>query len=122
MANDPKEPGSKSENSSFESRAVEQQGQIEEVKKSENKVTNGAGAAPIQEKNVNKKGKAAGASRTFVISAEEMGEFKLMKAVLATRLGKALFLDYLEGDIGRSGKCLFFLSTLPVKRYVDMTE
>ena len=72
MANDPKEPGSKSENSSFESRAVEQQGQIEEVKKSENKVTNGAGAAPIQEKNVNKKGKAAGASRTFVISAEEM--------------------------------------------------
>ena len=106
MTNDPKKPGSKSENSSFESRAVEQQGEIEEVKTSENKVTNGAGAAPVQEKN--KKGKEAAASRTFVISAEEMGEFKLMKAVLATRLGKALFLDYLEGDIGRSGKCLSF--------------
>ena len=71
-------------------------------------MTNGAGAAPVMEKNVNKKGQEAGASRTFVISAEEMEEFKLMKAVLATRIGKALFLDYLEGDIGRSGKCLSF--------------
>ena len=33
MANDPKEPGCKSENSSFESRAVEQQGESDEVKK-----------------------------------------------------------------------------------------
>ena len=72
MTNDPKKPGSKSENSSFESRAVEQQGESEEVKESENNVTNGAGAAPVMETNVNKEGRKAGASRTFVISAEEI--------------------------------------------------
>ena len=46
-------------------------------------------------------GRTSNAARTYMISAEEMEEFKMMKAVLATRQGKALFLDYLEGDIGR---------------------
>ena len=77
----------------------------EEVKKAENKVTNGAKANPVQaeptEGKVKADGKTASAARTYVISAEEMEEFKMMKAVLATRQGKALFLDYLEGDIGR---------------------
>ena len=77
----------------------------EEVKKAENKVTNGAKATPVQaeptEEKVKTDGKTAPAARTYVISAEEMEEFKMMKAVLATRQGKALFLDYLEGDIGR---------------------
>ena len=78
----------------------------EEVKKVVNNVTNGAKATSVQtepkeEKNVKTEGKTALAARTYVISAEEMEEFKMMKAVLATRQGKALFLDYLEGDIGR---------------------
>jgi len=84
-------------------------GVVKEVEKAENKVINGAKAPPVQaETTVGENVKSdAGRTRTYVISAEEMEEFKMMKAVLATRQGKALFLDYLEGDIGR---------------YVDMTE
>ena len=71
----------------------------------ENKVTNGAKATLVQAEPTEEKGKTDcktnPAARTYVISAEEMEEFKMMKAVLATRQGKALFLDYLEGDIGR---------------------
>ena len=83
----------------------ETEAEVEEVKKGENKVTNGAKATPVQaeptEEKVKTDGKTNPAARTYVISAEEMEEFKMMKAVLATRQGKALFLDYLEGDIGR---------------------
>ena len=83
----------------------ETEAEVEEVKKAENKGTNGAKATPVQaeptEEKVKADGKTAPAARTYVISAEEMEEFKMMKAVLATRQGKALFLDYLEGDIGR---------------------
>ena len=77
----------------------------EEVKKVDNKVMNGAKATPEKaestEGKVKTDVKTVSAARTYVISAEEMEEFKMMKAVLATRQGKALFLDYLEGDIGR---------------------
>ena len=75
----------------------------EEVKKNENKVINGAKTPSVKSegKDVKIEGRTSNAARTYVISAEEMEEFKMMKAVLATRLGKALFLDYLEGDIGR---------------------
>ena len=79
----------------------------DEVKNAESNVTNGSKATPekveLKEgKNVKTgNSKTASAARTYVISAEEMEEFKMMKAVLATRQGKALFLDYLEGDIGR---------------------
>ena len=73
----------------------------EEVKKADNKVMNGAKATPEKAGSTEGKVKTVMAARTYVISAEEMEEFKMMKAVLATRQGKALFLDYLEGDIGR---------------------
>ena len=100
MANDSK--GKEGESPASETGEVKG----EEVKKVVNKVTNGAKATSVQtepkeEKNVKTEGKTALAARTYVISAEEMEEFKMMKAVLATRQGKALFLDYLEGDIGR---------------------
>ena len=78
--------------------------ECEEVKKAENNVANGgkAKAEAKEGENVEMKNvKTASVGRTYVISAEEMEEFKMMKAVLATRQGKALFLDYLEGDIGR---------------------
>ena len=96
MANENEGPAS-------ETKAVEG----DEVTNAETNVTNGAKATPekaeLKEgKNVKMgNGKTASAARTYVISAEEMEEFKMMKAVLATRQGKALFLDYLEGDIGR---------------------
>ena len=100
MANDSK--GTEGESSACETHEVKG----EEVKKADNKVTNGVKAAqaqmePTEGKTVKTDGKTASAARTYVISAEEMEEFKMMKAVLATRQGKALFLDYLEGDIGR---------------------
>lgn len=83
----------------------ETEAEVEEVKTAENKVTNGAKATLVQaeptEEKVKTDGKTAPAARTYVIDGEEMEEFKMMKAVLATRQGKALFLDYLEGDIGR---------------------
>ena len=92
MAND-----SKGESPSGETEKVKG----EEVRKAENKVINGEKAPPVQAEKEGGNVKTAGRARTFVISAEEMEEFKMMKAVLATRQGKALFLDYLEGDIGR---------------------
>ena len=100
MANDSK--GKEGESPASETGEVKG----EEVKKVVNKVTNGAKANSVQtelkeERTVKTEGKSALSARTYVISAEEMEEFKMMKAVLATRQGKALFLDYLEGDIGR---------------------
>ena len=41
------------------------------------------------------------------LSLSEREEFLVMKAVLGSREGKALYLDYLEGEKGRSARFIF---------------